>query len=292
MKKFKLMLILLLVFASLPVQSALASGSIIVTDTPANMPTVPTPTFSPMPTPQVTTNLTATSMYDYSGGLLDGKRLSINPQLTEYITKLTDNNEDTTESMEKWQQLVYVFPEEVTINGAIAKFISEGTGELLAIYYDSKNVSITSTTLVSGNRIKAALGKGEVTGVKKVILYAKGTDSKEVDFKVTVSEFNVYGFGKDPTPQPTPTPTPEQPTGDQAILTITLLNGIEKQYDLPMNEVNAFLTWYDARDAGRGPGMYAIDKHSNNKGPFKKRKDYVVFDKILTYEVSEYTAAE
>ncbi|WP_342435716.1 hypothetical protein NSS79_18990 [Paenibacillus sp. FSL L8-0436] len=286
MKKFKLMLILLLVFASLPVQSALASGSIIVTDIPANMPTVPTPT------PQVTTNLTATSMYNYSGGLLDEKKLSIYPQLTEYITQLTDNNENTTAPMEKWQQLVYVFPEEVTINGAIAKFISEGTGELLAIYYDSKNVSITSTTLVSGNRIKAALGKGEVTGVKKVILYAKGTDSKEVDFKVTVSEFNVYGFGKDPTPQPTPTPTPEQPTGDQALLTITLLNGIEKQYDLPMNEVNAFLTWYDARDAGRGPGMYAIDKHSNNKGPFKKRKDYVVFDKILTYEVSEYTAAK
>ncbi|AIQ18785.1 galactose oxidase [Paenibacillus sp. FSL H7-0357] len=76
------------------------------------------------------------------------------------------------------------------------------------------------------------------------------------------------------------------------MLVITLVTGTEKEYDLPMNEVNSFLTWFDARDAGRGPGMYAIDKHSNNKGPFKKRKDYVVFDKILTYEVSEYTAAE
>ncbi|KTD88222.1 galactose oxidase [Paenibacillus etheri] len=76
------------------------------------------------------------------------------------------------------------------------------------------------------------------------------------------------------------------------MLTITLINGTEKEYDLPIVEVNAFLNWYDARDAGRGPGLYAIDKHSNNKGPFNKRKDYVVFDKILTFEVSEYTVTK
>ncbi len=95
-----------------------------------------------------------------------------------------------------------------------------------------------------------------------------------------------------PTATPKPTATPEQPTGDRAILTITLLNGTEKEYDLPITEVDAFLTWYDARDAGRGPGSYAIDKHTNNKGPFKKRKDYVVFDKILNFEVSEYTTSD
>ncbi|MCE3200451.1 galactose oxidase [Paenibacillus sonchi] len=76
------------------------------------------------------------------------------------------------------------------------------------------------------------------------------------------------------------------------MLTITLVNGTEKEYDLPIAEVDAFLKWYDSRDAGRGPGSYAIDKHTNNKGPFKKRKDYVVFDKILTYEISEYTTTE
>lgn len=96
----------------------------------------------------------------------------------------------------------------------------------------------------------------------------------------------------EPTPTPTPaiapTPTPTQPTGDRAILTITLVNGTEKEYDLPMNEVKSFLEWYDQRDAGRGAGSYAIDKHDNNKGPFKARKDYVIFDKILTYEVNEY----
>ncbi|OKP72576.1 hypothetical protein A3842_22505 [Paenibacillus sp. P3E] len=94
------------------------------------------------------------------------------------------------------------------------------------------------------------------------------------------------------TPTPKPTVTPEQPDGDRALLTITFINGTEKEYDLPESEVEAFVNWYDARDAGRGSGMYAIDKHSNNKGPFSKRKNYVVFDKILTFEVSEYTISK
>ncbi|MEK3837361.1 hypothetical protein [Paenibacillus sp. FSL R7-0128] len=92
-----------------------------------------------------------------------------------------------------------------------------------------------------------------------------------------------------PTATPKPTATPEQPSSDRALLTVTFINGTEKEYDLPIAEVEAFVNWYDARDAGRGPGSFAIDKHTNNKGPFKKRKDYVVFDKILTFEVSEYT---
>ncbi len=95
-----------------------------------------------------------------------------------------------------------------------------------------------------------------------------------------------------PTPTPTATPTPTPGTGDRAILTITLVNGTDKEYDLPMSEVEAFLNWYDQCDSGRGPGSYAIDKHDNNKGPFKNRKDYVIFDKILTFEVNEYEVTE
>ena len=82
---------------------------------------------------------------------------------------------------------------------------------------------------------------------------------------------------------------PEQSSGDRAILVVTMTTGLEKEYDLPMSDVNAFLNWYDARDAGSGPAKVAINKYSNNKGPFSKRTDYVIFDKILTFEVSEYT---
>ncbi|MDT3426049.1 hypothetical protein J2Z22_001569 [Paenibacillus forsythiae] len=85
-------------------------------------------------------------------------------------------------------------------------------------------------------------------------------------------------------------PISPQPSGNRAILVVTMITGLEKEFDLSMGEVNAFLDWYDSRDSGTGPARFAIDKHDNNKGPFKNRKDYVIFDKILTFEISEYTA--
>jgi len=79
--------------------------------------------------------------------------------------------------------------------------------------------------------------------------------------------------------------TPASPT--RALLTVHLINGQEREYDLSTTEVNAFLTWYDAKDAGTGPARYAFTK-TWNQGPFKSRTEYVIFDKILTFEVNEY----
>ncbi|WP_339201367.1 SPRY domain-containing protein [Paenibacillus sp. FSL P2-0322] len=101
----------------------------------------------------------------------------------------------------------------------------------------------------------------------------------------------------DPSTKPDPSTTPDpsdtdgatQPTGDRAILTVTMDNGFDKEFDLSKKELNAFIAWYDAKDAGRGASFFAIDKHNNNKGPFSNRKDYVIFNKILTFEVSEYS---
>ncbi|WP_434750882.1 fibronectin type III domain-containing protein [Paenibacillus amylolyticus] len=89
------------------------------------------------------------------------------------------------------------------------------------------------------------------------------------------------------TPQGTVT-EPEQPSDNRAILVVTMTTGLEKEFDLSMQEVNNFINWYETKQAGSGKASYAIDKHDNNKGPFKSRKDYVLFDRILTFEVSEY----
>ncbi|PUA36927.1 hypothetical protein C8Z91_22535 [Paenibacillus elgii] len=85
--------------------------------------------------------------------------------------------------------------------------------------------------------------------------------------------------------------TPQAQESQRALLVVTLDNGLEKEFDLPLSEVQAFISWYEGKAAGTGSASYAIDKHDNNKGPFKSRKDYVIFDKILNYEVSEYTPA-
>ncbi|QKS59958.1 bacterial surface protein [Paenibacillus barcinonensis] len=85
-----------------------------------------------------------------------------------------------------------------------------------------------------------------------------------------------------------PTPKPEEPQGNRAILVVTMTTGLEKEFDLSMKEVIDFIDWYEAKQAGSGRASYAIDKHDNNKGPFKSRKDYILFDRVLTFEVSEY----
>lgn len=81
------------------------------------------------------------------------------------------------------------------------------------------------------------------------------------------------------------------PDNGRAILTIYLNNGTEKEYDLSMTEVNAFIDWYDQKDAGVGTAKYTFIK-TWNKGPFAKRTEYIVFDKILTFNVDEYASEE
>ncbi|OOC59512.1 hypothetical protein BBD40_25770 [Paenibacillus ihbetae] len=95
-------------------------------------------------------------------------------------------------------------------------------------------------------------------------------------------------IGMEPTEPPVDPEPPVEPVGERAIFVITLNNGTEKEYDLSMQEVQEFISWYEGRAAGSGPVTFAINKHNNNKGPFKQRQDYIVFDKIITFEVNEY----
>lgn len=106
-----------------------------------------------------------------------------------------------------------------------------------------------------------------------------------------INKVEVYypGTSEEPT-EPTDPTNPEQPKGNRAILTVTMTTGLEKEFDLSMEEVNSFISWYENKNAGVGTTSYAINKHNNNKGPFTSRKDYVIYDKILTFEVNEYTA--
>ncbi|BFH17394.1 hypothetical protein WJ0W_002188 [Paenibacillus melissococcoides] len=113
-----------------------------------------------------------------------------------------------------------------------------------------------------------------------------GTTGKEDGILSTVEMYTIESPDPEEPQQPE---EPEQPKGDRAILVVTMTTGLEREFDLSMDEVNAFIVWYDAKDAGSGPSKYAIDKHNNNKGPFSKRTDYVIFNNILTFEVNEYS---
>lgn len=66
-------------------------------------------------------------------------------------------------------------------------------------------------------------------------------------------------------------------------------NGFDKEYDLTMTQVHAFINWFEGRSNGIGSPFYTINKNYN-VGPFSSRKDYIVYDKILTFEVNEYSS--
>ncbi|MGG4500035.1 fibronectin type III domain-containing protein [Paenibacillus polymyxa] len=100
------------------------------------------------------------------------------------------------------------------------------------------------------------------------------------------SEPGTTNPGEPSTGEPT---NPQSPSGNRAILVVTMTTGLEKEFDLSMKEVNDFIAWYEGKQAGSGSASYAINKHDNNKGPFSSRKDYMLYDRILMFEVSEYS---
>ncbi|MGG4452017.1 discoidin domain-containing protein [Brevibacillus porteri] len=91
----------------------------------------------------------------------------------------------------------------------------------------------------------------------------------------------------DPGTDPGTDPDPE-PIGDNALLVIKMISGLEKEFELTASEVQDFIDWYNGRADGRGKETYMFDKDFN-KGPFSARKDYVAFSKIQSFEVMEYT---
>lgn len=67
-----------------------------------------------------------------------------------------------------------------------------------------------------------------------------------------------------------------------AILSITLVNGITKEYDVTNAVLNNYLSWFDS---AQGTSTF---KFSKTISPYKKVMEYVVHDKIASFEVREY----
>ncbi|ODA07201.1 hypothetical protein BK119_07420 [Paenibacillus peoriae] len=135
----------------------------------------------------------------------------------------------------------------------------------------------TATKDAYGNFIIPSL----TNGTKYYFVVSAKVNGVDSEYSNEASATPLGGGGSQPDPEPT--------TGDRAILVVTMTTGLEKEFDLSMKEVNDFISWYESKQAGSGSASYAINKHDNNKGPFSSRKDYVLFDRILTFEVSEYS---
>jgi len=67
-----------------------------------------------------------------------------------------------------------------------------------------------------------------------------------------------------------------------AILSITLVNGITKEYDVTNAIINNYLSWFHS---AQGTSTF---KFSKTISPYKKVTEYVVHDKIASFEIREY----
>ncbi|WP_315109803.1 Ig-like domain-containing protein [Clostridium intestinale] len=129
------------------------------------------------------------------------------------------------------------------------------------------NASIKDVTWSSSDEGVATVDEnGKVTAIKagNATITAKTTDGSNLTATCDV--------------------TVVQPSNDRAILAITMTNGQTKEYDLPNSEIESFINWFDSSN-GKGQPKFGFNKKIQ---PYKEVKEYVVFDKISSYEVRTY----
>ncbi|MDI4647386.1 fibronectin type III domain-containing protein [Cohnella hashimotonis] len=74
----------------------------------------------------------------------------------------------------------------------------------------------------------------------------------------------------------------------RALLTIHLVGGAEKEYDLSATQLEDFLEWTDSATQS---SRYKFVK-TWSLGPFKARAEYIVYGKIVNFDVDEYEPAQ
>lgn len=77
-------------------------------------------------------------------------------------------------------------------------------------------------------------------------------------------------------------------SANRAILSITLVNGVTKEYEVSATELSGFIKWFDESN-GKGQLKHEFKKTIK---PYKVVKEYIVFDKIASYEVREFESLD
>ncbi|WP_326514175.1 Ig-like domain-containing protein [Clostridium intestinale] len=160
-----------------------------------------------------------------------------------------------------------VLANEISLNKTSLSLNMGQTEDLIASIKPD-NVSIKNVTWTSSDESIATVDEnGKVMAIKpgNITITAKTTDGTNLTATCTV--------------------TVVQPSNDRAILAITMTNGQTKEYDLPNSEIEAFTNWFDSSN-GKGQPKFGFNKKIQ---PYKEVKEYVVFDKISSYEVRSYT---
>ncbi|MFY0521276.1 Ig-like domain-containing protein [Lysinibacillus sp. UGB7] len=140
------------------------------------------------------------------------------------------------------------------LEGSQDKLIVTVTPDTAKIIWSSSNEAIAT---VDQNGNVTAIHEGEAIITAKI----ENTDIAATSMVIVKKSINEFS---------------------SAILSITLVNGITKEYDVTNKVLNDYLIWFDSAQST------STFKFSKTISPYKKVTEYIVHDKIASFEVREY----
>ena len=158
--------------------------------------------------------------------------------------------------------------ESITLDKTAIDLLEGNTDKLTATVLPENAVNKKVVWSSSDETIATVDQEGNVSAIK----VGQADITAKVDGTNLSATCKVIVTEKEPEPQPTP---------GKAILSISLVDGKTKDYDISMEEVEKFINWYETKASS----TYKFDK---NISPYKSVKEYIVHDKITSFEVREY----
>ncbi|MGO4532074.1 fibronectin type III domain-containing protein [Paenibacillus sp. 2TAF8] len=193
---------------------------------------------------------------------------------TYQISAVDLNGNESVKSASVTVQISDTTPPQITLS-----LVGKAGDSLVTLTWVAEsNSDITGYKVYKDNEFIALIPAPETSFEVKEL-----TNGTNYNFTVTAVDSSGNELGKSETINVTPHASDKT----KALLTIYVSGGQIKEYDLTMVEVQAFIEWFNKKEAGTGSSMYKFTKNWN-KGPFKTRTEYVIFDKILSFDVDEY----
>ncbi len=151
------------------------------------------------------------------------------------------------------------------------------------------NLTWAAVTGATGYNIKRAT----TAGGPYIDIATSVTDAVYTDSTVTNGTTYYYvvttvrgSKESEPSNEVSATPQNQSPGGTgEASLVVTMANGSDQQYNLPMSKINSFINWYNSKATGVGQPYYCLD--AKPLAPYTQRTDYLIFDKIVCFKVNQ-----
>jgi len=141
----------------------------------------------------------------------------------------------------------------------------------------------TTTRLFLNGKLEGTSGTLNTAASLGNLVIGKTAGGYTYQFYGYIDEFRISNIARWTSDFDPETPdNPDNPDSGKLLLTVTLAEEVEREYDLTQDQVNAFINWYTARSSGTGAAFYTFDKSFN-------REDYLPFDKIITFEITDFT---